>query len=75
MEMGRIRLRWNQVWGPMDLTVIVMKEAYCLRPWSWSLSSSGHQYKHQRRETPGSWGRELVWKTVDQSRVYVLFSE
>ena len=67
MEMGRIRLRWHQVWGPMDLTVIVMKEAYCLRPWS----RSGHQ----RRETPGSWGRELVWKTVDQSRVYVLFSE
>ena len=78
MEMGRIRLRWHQVWGPMDLTVIVMKEAYCLRPWSCGLlvcTSNGHQCKHQRRETPGSWGRESVWKTVDQSRVYVLFSE
>ena len=37
MGMGRIRLRWHQVWGPMDLTVIVMKEAYCLRPWSCGL--------------------------------------
>ena len=37
MEMGQVRLRWFQVWGPMDLTVIVMKEAYCLRPWSCGL--------------------------------------